>query len=306
MAAYCSFWASKPWVWDLFSAILPPMSELRLPRFRRSGGSARRLERPEHNVDAGLGVRTIVLELADGGLGAERRWPRSCRAGRSRRRTAPSFTVMPPSAFDGMRGVDVEHIADRQVGLAASESARGEARRLHESSPLGSLGRGRLVGSVARHGEAILKGVKAYSLPISSPNLTDRASFVAGRRPPPPGAEHTACFQKLSSRYRGRKSRAARARRRDAETGWRFRAPWKRRPEIVRALEGSASQASERSFQVRIHGLARIQRCSVRCFQASSQTLSLSSSKTSVGSPSAIPQARTSISCSSWSGPQPA
>jgi len=139
MAAYCSFWASKPWVWDLFSAILPPMSELRLPRFRRSGGSARRLERPEHNVDAGLGVRTAVLELADGGLGAERRWPRSCRAGRSRRRTAPSFTVMPPSAFDGMRGVDVEHIADRQVGLAASESARGEARRLHESSPLGAL-----------------------------------------------------------------------------------------------------------------------------------------------------------------------
>jgi len=38
-----------------------------------------------------------------------------------------------------MRGVDVEHIADRQVGLAASESARGEARRLHESSPLGAL-----------------------------------------------------------------------------------------------------------------------------------------------------------------------
>jgi len=46
---------------------------------------------------------------------------------------------MPPSAFDGMRGVDVEHIADQQVGLAASESARGEARRLHESSPLGAL-----------------------------------------------------------------------------------------------------------------------------------------------------------------------
>ena len=30
---------------------------------------------------------------------------------------------------------------------------------------------GRLVGSVARYGEAILKGVKAYSLPISSPEL---------------------------------------------------------------------------------------------------------------------------------------
>ena len=37
--------------------------------------------------------------------------------------------------------------------------------------------------------------------------------------------------------------------------------------------------------------------------QASSQTLSLSSSKTRVGPASAIRQARCSISCSSWSGP---
>ena len=33
---------------------------------------ARGLERPEHNVDAGLDVRIIVLELADRGLGAQR------------------------------------------------------------------------------------------------------------------------------------------------------------------------------------------------------------------------------------------
>ena len=43
---------------------------------------ARRLERPEHNVDAGLDVRIIVLELADRGLGAQQ--------GRAATRTMPS------------------------------------------------------------------------------------------------------------------------------------------------------------------------------------------------------------------------
>jgi hypothetical protein len=43
---------------------------------------ARRLERPEHNVDAGLDVRIIVLELADRGLGAQQ--------GRAAARTMPS------------------------------------------------------------------------------------------------------------------------------------------------------------------------------------------------------------------------
>jgi hypothetical protein len=43
---------------------------------------ARRLERPKHNVDAGLDVRIIVLELADRGLGAQH--------GRAAARTMPS------------------------------------------------------------------------------------------------------------------------------------------------------------------------------------------------------------------------
>jgi hypothetical protein len=46
---------------------------------------ARRLERPEHNVDAGLDVRIIVLELADRGLGAQQ--------GRAAARTSMSSTT---------------------------------------------------------------------------------------------------------------------------------------------------------------------------------------------------------------------
>ena len=35
--------------------------------------AGRRLERPEHDVDAGLNVGVLALELADGGLGAQQR-----------------------------------------------------------------------------------------------------------------------------------------------------------------------------------------------------------------------------------------
>ncbi len=50
----------------------------------------------------------------------------------------------------------------------------------------------------------------------------------------------------------------------------------------------------------------RVHRCWVRCVQASSQTFSLSSSKMSLGSASAVPQAPCSISSSSCPAPQPA
>jgi hypothetical protein len=33
-------------------------------------------------------------------------------------------SVMSMSALNGLRGVDVEHVADQQVGVAASKSAR--------------------------------------------------------------------------------------------------------------------------------------------------------------------------------------
>jgi hypothetical protein len=61
-----------------------------------------------------------------------------------------------------------------------------------------------------------------------------------------------------------------------------------------------------RSPRGRNDGLAGTQKCWVRRSQAWPQTLSRSSSKISVGSASAVPQARSSISRSSWSGPQPA
>jgi hypothetical protein len=41
MSTYCSIWASKPWVWGLFSLILPATSEPSCPRFRQSSGTAR-------------------------------------------------------------------------------------------------------------------------------------------------------------------------------------------------------------------------------------------------------------------------
>jgi hypothetical protein len=61
-----------------------------------------------------------------------------------------------------------------------------------------------------------------------------------------------------------------------------------------------------RGPRCRDDGFAGTQKCWVRRSQAWSQTLSRSSSKISVGSASAVPQARSSISRSSWSGPQPA
>ena len=76
-------------------------------------------------------------------------------------------------------------------------------------------------------------------------------------------------------------------------------------------LPGRSSQIArcvglQSSGARRPDGLSDIQGFCVRCSQAWSQTLSLSSSKTSAGSASAIAQPCASISRSSWSGPQPA
>ncbi len=40
---------------------------------RNNNLAGRRLERPQHDADAGLDVGVLALELADGGLGAQQR-----------------------------------------------------------------------------------------------------------------------------------------------------------------------------------------------------------------------------------------
>jgi hypothetical protein len=82
-------------------------------------------------------------------------------------------SVMSMSALNGLRGVDVEHVADQQVGVAASKSARKWGAGSMSRLLWGALG---AVGSPDQrgNGEAILKGVKAYSLPILFPELSAR------------------------------------------------------------------------------------------------------------------------------------
>ena len=72
MSTYCSVWASKPKVWDLFSSDLAD-DDRALDACVFGDLADRRLERPEHDVDAGLDVGILVAELADRGLGAQER-----------------------------------------------------------------------------------------------------------------------------------------------------------------------------------------------------------------------------------------
>jgi hypothetical protein len=103
-------------------------SRTRSPRRRRElgFGGLGLLDR-DHPLVADL-LRRVGDQLAD----------RLVAVGRDRAdlgdlRTAPSLTVMSMPALDRMRGVEVEHVADQQVGLAASETARSEGA--------GSMGR---------------------------------------------------------------------------------------------------------------------------------------------------------------------
>ena len=72
MSTYGSFWASKPNVSDLFSATLLTTIEPSAPAFSaiwRIGA----FERAQHDVDAGLDVGVVRLQLLDRLLGAEQR-----------------------------------------------------------------------------------------------------------------------------------------------------------------------------------------------------------------------------------------
>src|SRR4029077_4164034 len=72
MSTYCSVWASKPKVGDLFSNTLPTTIEPSTPEFSAIWADWG-LKRPEHDVDAGLDVGILVAELADRRLGAQQR-----------------------------------------------------------------------------------------------------------------------------------------------------------------------------------------------------------------------------------------
>ena len=76
---------------------------------------ARRLERREHIVDAGLDVRIIVLELADRGLGAQQ--------GRAAARTMPSSLNVLGDEEQRLGGLDRGLENRQQLGLAVTRAA---------------------------------------------------------------------------------------------------------------------------------------------------------------------------------------
>ncbi len=57
----------------MFKKAMDWNADRRLDLTRNNNLAGRRLERPQHDADAGLDVGVLALELADGGLGAQQR-----------------------------------------------------------------------------------------------------------------------------------------------------------------------------------------------------------------------------------------